>query len=383
MKKGQIFTIDFMISVTIFILVLVTIITTWYFIDTHIKEIESRRDMHSISLSVSDALVRSSGHPADWNATNVQSIGLAKEEYVIDLAKAMGLMSLNYDEARTIMRLGNYQVYIYMTDINGYNVSTGVLRSPVAYFCNSERTIANTLDASGLIWDMYQASGADDSASHGERYYYLASDYFGAADPEAPAKMLNLTVLNLSNYKTLILEEPDIQNTKANLTGIQKFLENGGSVLVNAQGNDGYNIIEHNFSMHSEKLTDTNGVVDLLDHALVNATVGEIVSFDRSAWSFYEVPGDAQLVTYVSAQGNSTRCLMCSWSYKFGKIYYIEDFDGTLGSRPISESLNLLGYQIAFGVPPTASTDVISINRVAVLEGFSRQPVAVHAIVWR
>jgi hypothetical protein len=270
-----------------------------------------------------------------------------------------------------------------MTDINGYNVSTGVLRSPVAYFCNSERTIANTLDTSGIVWDMYQASGVDESASHSERYYYLASDYFGAADPEAPAKMLNLTALNLSNYKTLILEEPDIQNTKVNLTGIQKFLENGGSVLVNAQGSDGFNIIESNFSMHSEKLADTNGVVDSLGHALVNATAGETVVFDKSTWRFYGEPGDALLTTYVSAQGDPTRCLLCSWNYMAGKIYYIEDFDGTLGARPISESLNLLGYQIVFGVAPTASTDVISINRVAVLEGFSRQPVAVHVIVWR
>ena len=381
MKKGQIFTIDFMISIAIFIIVLITIISTWYFIDTHIKEVESRRDMHSVSLSVSDALVRSSGHPQDWNSTNVQSVGLAKEEYVLDLRKVMSLMNMDYDTARSVMRLGNYHISIYLTDLNGYNVSTGVLRSPVAYFCNQQRNIVSQLDSSGLIWDTYQADGPDESA-HSQRYYYRAGAY-GFTKPE---QMFNFTVLNLSNYKTLILEEPNVKNTSINLTGVQDFLKNGGVLLVKSQQPAGYNVIDYGFLMHSEGPAGPfSGNVTSLDLTLVNATVNETVVFSSSTWRYYQAAGDSPLTNVVSDSVDRAKCLMCYWNYDRGRIYYVEDFTGTVGGGPttLSERLNLIGWQMKFGVPPATTIDVIAINRVAVLEGIFRQPVAVHILVWR
>ncbi len=381
MKKGQIFTIDFMVSIVVFIIVLITIISTWYFIDLHIKEVESRRDMHSVSLSVSDALVRSGGYPLDWNSTNVQSIGLAKEEYVLDLQKIISLMGMDYDSARSIMRLGNYHLFMYITDLNGYNVSTGVLRSPVVYFCNQQRDIASKLDTSGLVWDMYQADGPDESAAHGERYYYLASVY-----GFTPERMFNYTVLNLSMYKTLILEEPNVKNTSINITGIQDFLNNGGVVLVKSQQAAGYNVIDYNFQVHSEGPAGPfSGKISALDPIIVNATVGETVTFPTSSWRYYSTASDSQITNVVQDSADPSKCLICRWGYGRGRIYYVEDFVGTVNGGPTSlgERLNVIGWQTKFGIPPANTIDVVAVNRVAVLEGIFRQPVAVHIFIWR
>ncbi|MFH1447668.1 MAG: hypothetical protein ABIG39_02290 [Candidatus Micrarchaeota archaeon] len=390
MKKGQIFTIDFVISLAVFVTILITIITLWMGIDLHIKEIESRREMHLISIAISDALIRSPGYPADWNETNVQSIGIAKGEYVLDIHKIIALMNLEYDTARSILRLGNYQLFIYMTDIDGANISTGVLRSPIAYYCRNPTlcTIQAKLNSSGLVWDMYQGTGSDVSSQYNERYYYRADDYF--PDPpftDPPASMFNFTVLNLSNYKTFIVERPNIQNEAVNITGMQEFLQNSGVLLFESQGDQGFLMLENNFSMHAVHQGSTTGTVEYLGVLLLNMSVGDTINFDDASWRFYEQEGDANLITYISDQADPLKCLVCEWNYGRGTVYYIQDYDGVVNgdiTRPLQDNLNFIGWQIRYGIPPNSSSiDVININRMALLEGVFRQPVAVHILIWR
>lgn len=381
-KKGQIFTTDFMISVAVFIGVLITIITLWNGIDIHIKEVESRREMHSIAISVSDALIRSPGFPPSWNSTNVQSIGLAKEEYVLDQQKLMSLIGLDYDTARSIMRLGNYHMLIYVSDISGHNVSSGVLRSPVAYFCNSACTLQDSLNDSGLVWDIYQVPGPALPSIYNFRAQYVNS-------LPTPEHFFNQTTAGLSGYKSLLLEEPLVTNSRINITGLQQFLENGGVILVKAQGTPGYNVIDQNFSMHSENVGSTNGVVNRLDLVIQNASIGSTIAFSTSSWRYYSGSGDVPIISLVNDSADSTKCLVCSWTYGRGKIYFVEDFNGRLNppGGPLlsqSNSLNFIGKPLKYGtMPSNESIDVISINRVAVMEGIFREPVAIHIIVWR
>ncbi len=382
MRRAQIFTIDFIISLVVFITILMTIISLWMALDLHIKEVESRREMHSISISVSDALIRSKGHPDKWNETNVQSIGLAEEEYVLSLNKTILLIQMNYDTTRSIMRLGNYQLFMYMSDINGYNVSTGIIRAPVAYFCRSqtERQIAAELNESGLVWDMYQAVGSDVSADYNERYYYRADDY-----GYTPEEMFDFMVLNLSNrYNTLIIEEPNVQNSAVNRSGVQQFLSNGGVLLAKAQGNQGFNIIEEGFGMHSEHLGSAVGIVNYTGMILLNVSIGDTMNFDSSSWRYYAEPNDSKLIKYVYDSAEPEKCLVCEWNYGKGRIYYVEDFEGDVNGQDLRDVLNFLGWQIKYGVQPNSSAmDVINIQRVAMLRGIYTQPVAVHIFIWR
>jgi hypothetical protein len=383
MRKGQVFTIDFMISVAIFIIVLMLIVMLWFNLDIHIKEVESRRDMHTISLSIADSFVRSTGYPIDWNSTNVQSVGLAKEEYVLDLNKYMSLASIPYDSARSTLRLGNYHFSFSMTDINGYNVSTGVLRSPVAYFCNTQCSLLDKMNSSGAVWDIYQASGFDISNQYNERYYYLIGSFGMSANEET---FFNETVANLSEYKTLILEDPDVRNDQVNTTAIRQFLENGGTVLVSSQGAPGTNIIDEDFGMHSENLGG-QGIVNTSSLVFMNVSAGNSVQFASSSWRYYREPGDAPLTMYVHESTDSSRCLICSWAYEKGQIFFVEDFDGQVsppGGPLLSDVLNLPGSRAKCGVDPSNSTiDVIAITRISVLEGFFREPVSIKILIWR
>lgn len=124
-RKGQIWSLDFAMSVMIFSLLIVMLFFSWsYLYNQNLRQLEFA-DIENMGLVVSDSLIRGQGVPADWNATNVQTIGLAETDNVLDTGKVVTFFSMNYLDARPLIGVSRYNYYIEMSDINGTLITYG------------------------------------------------------------------------------------------------------------------------------------------------------------------------------------------------------------------------------------------------------------------
>jgi len=110
--------IDFVISAVIFLLVIVLVIFAWNYTNSQVAEQIEFNEIESTALTVSDSLIRTSGIPADWNQTNVNVIGLAIEDNILNDTKASRFVNLSYADARVLL-VGKYNFYFELDHING------------------------------------------------------------------------------------------------------------------------------------------------------------------------------------------------------------------------------------------------------------------------
>ncbi|MHA1289513.1 MAG: hypothetical protein ACTSPB_19155, partial [Candidatus Thorarchaeota archaeon] len=112
-SKGQIFSTDIMIAVGIFLLLLGFCFIVWNgILRTATLEI-NREKTFETTYQILDMLVRSPGIPSYWNRTNVQSIGLAKSDRVLDQKKVEELLEMPESEVAEKFGIGtlNYTIY--------------------------------------------------------------------------------------------------------------------------------------------------------------------------------------------------------------------------------------------------------------------------------
>ena len=93
--RAQIWSMDFIASITIFILMFSVVVFSWNYINTQNTERSLFSDMQVLGLDVSDIIVRIPGNPEDWNESNVQSIGLATRENVLNETKVEQFISMD------------------------------------------------------------------------------------------------------------------------------------------------------------------------------------------------------------------------------------------------------------------------------------------------
>ncbi|MCX6777929.1 MAG: hypothetical protein NT157_03510 [Candidatus Micrarchaeota archaeon] len=403
-RKGQLLTTDFMLSLAVFVALLLTIITIWTNIDSQVQDVERRRDMQSISMSVSDALIRSAGNPDNWenlsdlnDIGSVGAIGLAKDEHVLDLKKVSVFIDLDNDvpryiETKSKMRLANYEVYLTAYDYLGYNVTTGIVRSPIAYYANSNGPanirILEYLNGSGAVYDFYDANtGATfDMTDYDGRYYYSAF-----TEGFTSEQMFNFTINNQTQYRTIIIEEPNLPNSWLNITGLQEFLNRGGILVVKSNSpTAGNNVVDYNFSVHMDRhalAADFDLVEeDYLFRYVKPAANPQLHASEVVNWYVYQEAGDAEIKTYVANQTDHTRCLFCKWGYGWGTVYYIGTLDPLAsfdGGQTIDEALNLVGERVVFGEEPVDAEEAVNVRRMVLLEGEDRQIINLNLVVWK
>ncbi|MCS7109251.1 MAG: hypothetical protein NZ903_00440 [Candidatus Micrarchaeota archaeon] len=140
-KKGQFFSYDAIVAGILFVLLLTLLYNYWNSLRTTISvRID---DASRIALSVSNILL-TPGYPMNWNASNFNQIGLAKDYNTIELSeeKVSNLSFLSYTDYSKMkekLGVGPYDIYITVGDASiGMppleNVSTKVtIKRPVIY----------------------------------------------------------------------------------------------------------------------------------------------------------------------------------------------------------------------------------------------------------
>jgi len=118
-KKAQIAGLDLILALMLFFMVIILFAVLWDLVQYNVR---TSADADVIAIQVANRLLGSPGYPYDWNASNVELIGLSSERGVMDQAKLenlLELMSLDYEKVRELLGLGPYQLYINMTYIDG------------------------------------------------------------------------------------------------------------------------------------------------------------------------------------------------------------------------------------------------------------------------
>jgi hypothetical protein len=126
LAKAQVFSLDIVIAMGIFILILVSTALIWQYSRGKITIEETRNDMETIARNALSVLAETKGNPTNWtgyafNTTSIKSLGIAEEFLVLDSEKISSLSSENYSAAKTILGIlgPNYEFGITIKVWNG------------------------------------------------------------------------------------------------------------------------------------------------------------------------------------------------------------------------------------------------------------------------
>ncbi len=120
-SKGQFVTTDFSLAVSILIFLFVLGIIIWNSTSTKISQNTIKNEMETVSIDVSDQLLKSQGLPADWETQAVLnfSLGLIDRGNELNPNKFVALTKLNYNYSKSLLGIRGYEFYVRATDVNG------------------------------------------------------------------------------------------------------------------------------------------------------------------------------------------------------------------------------------------------------------------------
>ena len=127
-SKGQIFSTDLLVGLSIFIFILTITLTYSNSVALRTGALDKSNEMRTLSGGAINSLVLSQGYPSNWHnladLNGVTSIGLTKTRNVLDGNKLVKLADYNqssYLEIKSILGLAKYNVYIAIEDMNSGN----------------------------------------------------------------------------------------------------------------------------------------------------------------------------------------------------------------------------------------------------------------------
>ena len=131
-NKGQVFSIDIIIAMIIFIFIIISSAWFWDTAKEKMHQTEARNDLELIAYNAVSVLIGTVGDPPNWNNQtfldrNIYSIGIGKNRpWIIDEEKASRIGELNATNYNLIKRIlgirgSSYEFYL---NISKYNSSS-------------------------------------------------------------------------------------------------------------------------------------------------------------------------------------------------------------------------------------------------------------------
>jgi len=110
MNKGQLFSLDFLSAIFIFMMVFVILLLYWGSYIDNIAKYSERKDMEIYANRIADFFASSGGKPSNWedDTDYVVTIGLASLDRTIDEDKLNAFMGMDYDDIRDKLMIGGY-----------------------------------------------------------------------------------------------------------------------------------------------------------------------------------------------------------------------------------------------------------------------------------
>ena len=131
--KGQMWSMDFAVSIVIFVLMVGIVIFAWNYAIQNSADQVNLNILENDVIMISDTLVRVPGMPEDWNESSVRVIGLAEEENVLNRTKVLQFVSMGYNQIKILLGIANREFYFEMRypnntvmDIGGTSLNKGI-----------------------------------------------------------------------------------------------------------------------------------------------------------------------------------------------------------------------------------------------------------------
>jgi hypothetical protein len=120
-KKAQIISIDLIISVIIFIILISFVFLTISRYQTSINENIASQDINVKALQISDLLVKSSGEPSNWedDVSKLNTIGLASRDRSLHISKITEFLELDYNLTKEKFNVETFDFYFALKELNG------------------------------------------------------------------------------------------------------------------------------------------------------------------------------------------------------------------------------------------------------------------------
>lgn len=116
--KAQLWSLDFILSIIIFSLILLSILFIWNYTNAEISERLEFKKMKTLALFISDILIRSTGIPENWEENNVKVIGLAENENILNKTKVLRFINMDYNTSKRVLGIQLYDYYFKLEDLN-------------------------------------------------------------------------------------------------------------------------------------------------------------------------------------------------------------------------------------------------------------------------
>lgn len=110
---------EFLLVSFLLVGLLVASISFWNSGNTNLSESILKRDLEKTAISLSDQLVKSPGHPEDWeeDLSKAASVGLVGHDRKLKQPKIDQLVAMNYDQLKELLGIPGYQLRVRISSL--------------------------------------------------------------------------------------------------------------------------------------------------------------------------------------------------------------------------------------------------------------------------
>ncbi|MCK5698773.1 MAG: hypothetical protein KAH93_02925 [Candidatus Aenigmarchaeota archaeon] len=368
-RKSQVLSPDFTMSLVIFTAILFLSYTVWNTSQEKSMRFYDTEQMQKKALYVSDMLLNTPGIPPDWNMSNVKMAGFRDvDSSTLDVDKLINFRMLEYNHSKEVLGLGSYDYCINITDPDGMSLKAdGVVTGFAAVFArdSNDDVIKSFMENYQYEWDYYW--GGPVAPPNNATTVYDTSDVL----PSTEHNLFKLMMANMSSYDTIIIEAENTFNPDAADELALKDFVSGGGTLIDLKDKGVGGVVDTIGHFPNVPLatnadaSDRIGTMIERDILMPGVEVGETITFEAQSFRFNISEVDKAI---VESDGHPGYCTVCLWYYGSGKIYFLPDGSDNTGT-PI-EGLDLDGIELIFGYNGTfQADDVVPIRRLITVTG--------------
>ncbi len=125
-RKGYLFSIDAVVSLVLFIIMFVFIISLWNLYSIRLNENVAAEELQLAAFQITDILTKSGGVPNNWekNPANASLIGLRRSPGSLDNKKVTAFLSLDYNDTKKKFNIERFEYEFAILDRKGKVLDT-------------------------------------------------------------------------------------------------------------------------------------------------------------------------------------------------------------------------------------------------------------------